>query len=131
MNANELDMDRILAEYQKFQELHPSYSEIIIISPNGGLEYCSHKDFCSEEDVKALFDAWMNHGPAAVLSGDRYPILSWEELQFAARNVRGKGALVGCKTKTHRYVLIHLNPNAKEAPTTAAIKLNRWSWDVI
>ena len=131
MSAEKLDFEKFLAEYRDFQQEHPSFGEIFILSSTGGLEFCSPADYCTEAEAQVLLDSWQNHGSAAVIGEDRYPIISWEELQFAARNVRGKGALIGCKTKSDRYVVIHLLPGAKDGPTTAAIKLNRWSWQII
>ena len=129
MSENSLNIEKILAEYAQFQADNPGFAEIIILTSTGELEYGSDPTFCSKEEAKPLFDAWMNHGSAVEIGGNRYPVLSWEVMQFAARNVKGKGALVGCKTKTDRYVVVHLE--AKVAPTMAAIKFNRWSWDVI
>lgn len=131
MSTEKLNIEHVMTEYKTFQEQNQSFGELIILSPNGNLEYTHPSEFCSDSEAQSLFEAWKNHGSAAVIGEDRYPIISWEELQFAARNVKGKGALVGCKTKTNRYIVVHLLPGAKDGPTTAAIKLNRWSWSII
>ena len=73
---------------------------MLILKSDGSLEYISDATFCTQEQAKELFDAWMNHKSACMLGEDRYAILSWEIYQLAGRNVKGKGAIVGAKTKT-------------------------------
>lgn len=131
MNSATFDSDELNAQFLQFQLENPGFDSIIVLSPEGKLEYVSDPAICSEQEAAQLFHAWKEHQSAVILGEDRFPILSWEELQFAARNVKGKGMLVGSRTKTNRYVVIKLGPTAKIAPTIAAIQVNRWAWNVV
>ena len=126
-----MTFDNLKNEFQAFQEENPGFEILLALSAEGNLEFTTEDAFCSPEDAQKMFKAWHEHGSAVVIGEDRFPILSWEELQFAARNVRGKGSLVGAKTKSGRYGIAKLSGSAKLAPTIAAIKFNRWSWDII
>ncbi len=126
-----LQSDEIVSKFREYQTSHAGSEILLILTNKGELEFSTDPTFCSQEDAQNLLKAWLSRESAAQIGEDRYPILSWEELQFAARNIHGKGALVGCKTKTNRYVVVKLAPTSKEAPTIAAIHLNRWSWNLI
>ena len=131
MTSSALNIPKIMDQYQQFCDQNGGFDTILILTSTGDLEYISDKNFCTPAQAKDLYNAWINHESAVTMGNDRYPILNWEILQFAARNVHKKGALVGCKTKTNRYVVCHLSPQSNNAPTIAAIKLNRFSWNVI
>ncbi len=57
--------------------------------------------------------------------------LKWDELQFAARNVAGYGALIGAKTKAGNYAVVHLDTSTKTPLLQATVELNRWSWNLL
>lgn len=131
MSEAALNKEQVLSIFREFQTENPGYEILIVLSAEGILEFSSDEGFCTPEEAKNLLKAWKEHESAVIIGEDRFPILSWEELQFAARNVRGKGVLVGAKTKTNRYVVIKISAETKAAPTIAAIKVNRWSWNLI
>ncbi|MHA2001529.1 MAG: hypothetical protein ACTSVU_05500 [Promethearchaeota archaeon] len=124
-----MDTESISNEYKSFQESHPGYGNIIILSIEGEILYTSDPDWISPDQAKNFMDAWLNNGPALILGEDRFSIINWFDLQFAAKNVRGKGAFVGSKTKLDHYVLAFLPPGSKVPLTVGAIEINRWVWD--
>ncbi|MCF2139095.1 MAG: hypothetical protein K9W44_03470 [Candidatus Lokiarchaeota archaeon] len=126
-----MDVNSIIPEFDAFIAEFPDFDLFIILTQDGIIKYCSDPDRVQSEQTKALMQAWLNHESACVLGKDRYPILSWEPLQFAARNVKGKGALVGTVTSSNHYLVAHLKPDAKLAPAIAAIYLNRKFWKLI
>jgi hypothetical protein len=129
-----LDPVRISQLFKQFQSEHKGYEVLLIFTPKGDLEFTSDEGFLSPKDVQNLYKAWQEHEPAFFIGEDRFPILSWAELQFAASNIKGKGIVVGTKTKTNRFVVMKVDPGTKWEPNIAnyAVKmLNQWSWDLI
>jgi hypothetical protein len=128
-NEHTMDAEQIISEYKTFQDANNGFGNLMILKTDGQILY-SLEDI-ADEDAKGLMDAWLNHKSAVLIGENRYPILSWDELQFGARNVKGKGALVGTRTKQDHYVVAHLNADSRLPPSVAAINLNRWAWDLL
>ena len=126
-----MDEEKIKTEYATFQDEHEGFGDFAILNRNGEVIFRLNQNFVTDEEGKILMDAWLNHKSAVEWTNKRYPILSWEEIQFAARNVKDKDALIGCITKSKNFIVVHLKAGAKAAPAIAAIALNRWSWDKI
>lgn len=126
-----MDLEMLKNEFKQFQEEYPDFDVFFIIDGEGNLLYSTDPSFLSQEDAQLLIMAWLDHESAVVVGENRYPILSWEIFQFAARNVRGKGALVGTETQSKCYVLGHIIHNAPLAPAIGAIYLNRKFWKLI
>jgi hypothetical protein len=125
-----MDTEKLHEEYRQFQQTNEGFAEMMVLTKEGTIMFLTDSTFISEEDARNLMDAWLTRKSAAVIGEDRYPILSWETIQFAARNVKGKGALIGCLTKSDNYIVVHLEPHCKTPPAIAAINLNRWSWHI-
>lgn len=126
-----MNEEKIKSEYLEFQNEHEGFGNLMVLNNEGQILFSLDPNFASKEEGKALMDAWLNNKSAIKIGEKRYPILSWEEIQFAARNVKDKDALIGCKVKSKNYVVVHLEKGAKISPAIASIALNRWSWDKI
>ena len=126
-----MDTEKLHEDYHQFQETNEGFAEMMILTNEGTILFLTDSTFLSAEDARNVMDAWLNRKSAAVVGEDRYPILSWEAIQFAARNVNGKGALIGCLTKSGDYIVVHLTPKCRTPPAIAAINLNRWSWHIV
>ena len=90
----------------------------------------TEEGFFSSEEARQLFFAWQNHEDAFFIGEERFPILSWNETQFAARNIKSKLIIVGTKTRTNRYVVMKVDPGTLWQPNIAALAstmLNLWS----
>ncbi len=125
-----MEIDKLKSKYLEFQTENEGFGNLILLSKEGEIIFSLDPNFIGGTEAKELMDSWLNHKSAFVIGENRYPILSWEELQFAARNVKGKGAIIGTRTKSNEYTLVHLSPASKIAPTMGSIKLNRWVWDL-
>ena len=124
-----MDEEKIKSEYATFQEENPGFGNMVVLNRDGEVLFRLDPNFISDGDGKILMDAWVNRKPAIEWTPKRYPIFSWEDLQFAARNIKDKDSLVGCITKSKNYIVVHMATGSKPAPAIATITLNRWSWD--
>jgi len=125
-----MNLMQLADQFADFRISQSDFDALAVLSPTGELLFQSEHDFIKPAEGIALVDAWKNHLSAVTLGEDRYPILSWEDYQFAARNVKGKGALVGSLDREKNFVVAHIIPTARNAPAIAAILLNRWVWGI-
>ncbi|TFH29631.1 MAG: hypothetical protein E4G98_03495 [Promethearchaeota archaeon] len=126
-----MDYQTLQPEFTEFTQEFPDFDAFFIVDVEGNMLFTTDPLFVNGDDTKILMQAWLKHESAFTIGENRYPILSWEEVQFAARNVRGKGAIIGTITQSKDYILAHLKPGASVAPTIAAIHLNRKFWNLI
>jgi ethanolamine utilization protein EutA len=128
----ELDHTTIPQLFSAFQAEHPGYEALLILSSNGDLEFSSDPRLWTASDIAGMLKAWQGHEPAFVLGDNRYPILTWDDFQFAACNKESKAIIVGTKTKSNRYVILKCDPGTQWAPNIASyvVKvLKLWAWD--
>lgn len=126
-----MEAEQIIEKYKEFQDANNGFEELMMFSKEGDLLFSLNPNYITETEAKNLMEAWLNKQSAVVIGNIRYPILSHEILQFAARNVKGQGALVGTKTNEDHYVVAHLSASSRFPPTIAAINLNRWAWNLL
>jgi hypothetical protein len=124
-----MDVEKIKTEYAKFQEKGPDFGNLMILSREGNLLWSLDPDFTTEDQTKGLMDVWLNSKPAVELNGNRYPILKWDELQFAAKNTAGKGAIIGCVCKSKNFAVVQYSGTGNLIGAT--VELNRWSWNIV
>ena len=98
-----MDAEQIKNKYQEFQDANNGFAEAMILSKEGKILFSLDPNYITEDEAKNFMDAWLTKKSAVIIGDNRFPILSHEEIQFAARNVKGKGALVGTKTKENHY----------------------------
>jgi ethanolamine utilization protein EutA len=126
--------EKITKAFKEFQAQHKGYESIFILTPEGNFEFTTENKYWSPENARDIFNAWQKHESAFFIGQDRFPIVSWANLQFAARNTQDKGIVVGTKTKTNRYIVMKVAPGTKREPNIAALAatlLNQWSWNLI
>ena len=126
-----MENEEIQAAYTEFQNDHPGFVELLVLSESGEQLFTSDPDFATPEETAQLMTAWLTNQPAVEIKEVRYPILKWDELQFAASNVAGYGALIGAKTKAGNYAVVHLDTSTKTPLLQATVELNRWSWNLL
>ncbi|MHA1777359.1 MAG: hypothetical protein DRO88_00295 [Promethearchaeia archaeon] len=126
-----MDIEQLIPEFNAFQQEFPDFDLFIILASDGEVLYSSNPEKVNPEETRSLMHAWLKRESACMFGQKRYPILSWEPLQFAARNVKGKDALVGTITQSSYYLLAHLKAGAELAPAIGAIQLNRKFWKLI
>jgi hypothetical protein len=126
-----MENEEIQAAYTEFQNEHVGFAELLVLNESGEQLFASDTDFATAEESAQIMDVWLNNKPAVEIKEVRYPVLKWDPLQFAARNVNKLGAIIGCKTKLENYVVARLDPSCKTPLIEAGVLLNRWSWNLL
>ncbi|MHA1748433.1 MAG: hypothetical protein ACTSYF_07290 [Promethearchaeota archaeon] len=67
-------------------------------------------DWDPAADIKNVLDVWTNHRPRIEIQGVGFSVLKSEPENLVAKNVTGKGSIVGSITKEHNYFIVKL-PN--------------------
>jgi hypothetical protein len=126
-----MDAAAITSAFQSLQNENPgSFELLVVISKAGEVLYSSQEGAVTPDQAKHILDVWSNNKAAVELGEIRYPVLKWDPLQFAAKNVGGKGSLVGSKTKAENYAVAKVSPGSPLSVIQASIVLNRWAWNV-
>ncbi|MFX0030138.1 MAG: hypothetical protein ACFE8B_13085 [Candidatus Hermodarchaeota archaeon] len=101
-------------EEQRFQTLvnalreQEGVEEIFLLNSSGEVVYKSEDFQLSNEDSKALLNAWKTNEPAIMFQNNRFAVLKNDEIQLAAKNIGGgKGNIVGSITKEGDYLVAH------------------------
>jgi hypothetical protein len=101
-------------EQQKFKTLvdalleQEGVEEIFLLNKEGEVVFKNDEFTLSNEDSKALLNAWKNKEPALIFQGYRFAVLKNDEIQLAARNIgAGKGNIVGSITREGDYLIAH------------------------
>ena len=101
-------------EQQRFNALvealheHEGVEEIFLLNKKGEVVN-KNTDFpLSNEDAKAMLNAWKSKEPALSYQGHRFAILKNDEIQLAAKNIgAGKGNIIGSITREGDYLMAH------------------------
>jgi len=95
------DLVAALREYEGTEE-------IFLLSPSGEILFKSENFPLTNEEAKGILTAWKEKEPALIFQNYRFAILKNDEIQLAAKNVRGgKGNIVGSITKEGDYLVAH------------------------
>jgi len=101
-------------ELQRFKYLvdqlreYDGMEEIFVLSPEGEILFKSEEFQLSNDDAKAILQAWKENEQALMFQSYRYAILKNDEIQLAAKNiVGGKGNIVGSITREGDYIIAH------------------------
>ena len=82
--------------------------EIFTLSPEGEILFKSEEFQLSDEEAKAILNAWKENEKALMFQGNRYAVLKNDEIQLAAKNIAGgKGNIIGSITKEGDYLIAH------------------------
>lgn len=126
-----MDVEAVKKSYQEFQQKNPGFGELLVLTKEGTIILATDPGFAKEEETKQLMDAWLNNKPAVEIGGIRFSVLKWDPIQFAARNVGPKGALIGSIAKSNNYAVIHLSKDCPTPLLAATVSLNRWAWGLV
>ena len=101
-------------EQQRFNYLvdelreYDGMEEIFVLSPEGDILFKSEDFQLSDEEAKAILNAWKENEKALMFQGNRYAVLKNDEIQLAAKNIAGgKGNVVGSITKEGDFIIAH------------------------
>lgn len=122
-------MNDITEQVKEFFSQNAGYTDFFVIDGEGNVEFKYGEEEADVEELKGLLNAWKNTEPAAIFRGNRYPILKWDPLQFAATSVKTKYSLIGSTTKTKKYCVAHFTGGGNAIMNT--INLNRFVWNLI
>lgn len=101
-------------EQQRFNYLveelrkYEGTEEIFALDSNGEILFKSEDFSLSNEEAKAMLEAWRQKEPALNFQNYRFAILKNDDIQLAAKNIAGgKGNIVGSVTKGGDYLIAH------------------------
>ncbi len=101
-------------EQQRFNYLveelrkYEGTEEIFALDSNGEILFKSEDFSLSNEEAKAMLEAWRQKEPALNFQTYRFAILKNDDIQLAAKNIAGgKGNIVGSVTKGGDYLIAH------------------------
>ncbi|GAB4310383.1 MAG: hypothetical protein Kow0069_10510 [Promethearchaeota archaeon] len=100
-----------------------------VLAADGEIKYKTDDLPLTPEEAKGLVDIWLNsQGGRVVVGGIGYSVLKSEPEQLAARNVGGKGGLVGAVTCSGQYAVAHVRPDSPVSLGVAAMKFGDLVW---
>ncbi|MBD3188889.1 hypothetical protein GF325_18830 [Candidatus Bathyarchaeota archaeon] len=99
--------------YDELKKSNDNVEQCAVLEENGTL-INSSSGWDLSEDGKQLIETWLAHGPRIVIQEIGFSVLRSEPEQFIARNVSGKGAIVGSITKSGNYLVVKLSPSSAE-----------------
>ncbi|MBY8981379.1 MAG: hypothetical protein KGD57_00390 [Candidatus Lokiarchaeota archaeon] len=103
--------------------------EIFLLNSDGDIVYKSKEFPFTNEESKALLDAWKNKKPSLIYQNNRYAILKNDDIQLAAKNiVGGKGNIAGSITKEEDYLVIHTTQETGLILLEWSIFVNKIAW---
>ena len=101
-------------EQQKFDALvealhvHDSIEDVYIFSKEVEVGNRNSDFPLSNEDAKAMLNAWKSKEQALTFQGHRFAILKNDEIQLAAKNIgAGKGNIIGSINREGEYLIAH------------------------
>ncbi|HEY0089427.1 MAG TPA: hypothetical protein VGB37_11330 [Candidatus Lokiarchaeia archaeon] len=113
-----------LNEYEGVGEafLLNSEGEVVYKSPSG----CP----LTNEEAKAILEAWKEKKSALMYQNFRYAILKNDDIQLAAKNISsGKGNIAGSITKEgDSYLLVHTADTKEMILLEWSIAINKAAW---
>lgn len=101
-------------EEQRFNDLvealneYEGVEEVFLLNNEGDIVFKSGDFPLSNEEAKAILNAWKTKEPALTYQNYRFAILKNDEIQLAAKNIgAGKGNIIGSITKEGDYLVAH------------------------
>lgn len=101
-------------EQQRFNDLvkalneYEGVEEIFLLNNEGEIVFKSGDFPLSNEESKAILNAWKTKEPALTYQNYRFAILKNDDIQLAAKNIgAGKGNIIGSITKEGDYLVAH------------------------
>ena len=119
-------------EFQKIIEKINEYEgveEIFLLNNEGDVLFKSKEFPLTNEESKAILDAWKNKKPSINFLNYRYAIIKNDEIQLAAKNISGgKGNIAGSITKEGDYLIIHTAEETGLILLEWSIFVNKIAW---
>ena len=82
--------------------------EIFLLNNEGNILFKSEEFPLTDEEAKAILNAWKAKESALTFQNSRFAILKNDDIQLAAKNIgAGKGNIVGSITKEGYYLIAH------------------------
>ena len=101
-------------EEQRFNDLvealneYEGVEEVFLLNNEGNIIFKSGEFPSSDEEGKAILNAWKTKESALTYQNYRYAVLKNDEIQLAAKNIgAGKGNIIGSITKEGDYLVAH------------------------
>ena len=83
--------------------------EALLIDSSGNLLFKSEDFALGENEPKDLLDSWKNTKGALSFMGTRYAILKWDDIQLAAKNIKGTDNICGSITPEGEYFVVSID----------------------
>ena len=81
--------------------------------PDGNILFVAG-EWDPQEDAKAILDTWLQHGPRISVQGTGFSVLRSEPEALVAKNVTGKGSVLGSITRGGNYFFAICKPTDAE-----------------
>jgi hypothetical protein len=101
-------------EEQRFNHLvnalneYEGVEEIFLLNGEGDIIFKSGDFSLTNEEAKAILNAWKTKEPALIFQNYRFAILKNDDIQLAAKNIGAKkGNIIGSITKEGDYLVAH------------------------
>lgn len=111
------------AEYEQIKEA-------ILIDSLGNLLFKSEDFSLGESEPKDLLDSWKNTKGALTFMGTRYIILKWDDIQLAAKNIKGTDNICGSISPDGDYFVVRIDDaEGKLLLIEWSIHVNKKVWE--
>ncbi|MBN1215180.1 MAG: hypothetical protein JXA99_07020 [Candidatus Lokiarchaeota archaeon] len=123
-----MDVDKFKQIVEDLNE-YEGVEEVILLNNEGEVIFKSKEFPITNEESKALLDAWKNKKPSLNFLGNRYAIIKNDDIQLAAKNIiGGKGNIAGSITKEGDYLIIHTAQETGLILLEWSIFVNKIAW---
>ena len=124
-----MNEEEVKQAFAEFQTQFPGMDKLMIMDGEGNILMSTDTDFISAEEAKIVLDVWKSGKSPLEVGGLRYPVLKWDDIQFAAKNIPKKIGLIGSIGKSGNYCVAQYTGGGNLLQST--IDLNRWCWNII
>ena len=102
-----MEQERFNALVEALHE-HEGIEEVFLLNKEGEVVNKNNDFQLSNEESKAMLNAWKSKEQALTYQGKRFVILKNDEIQLAAKNIgAGKGNVIGSITRDGDYLIAH------------------------
>ena len=104
--------------------------EAFLIDPSGNLLYKSEDFALTESESKDLLDSWKNTKGSLNFMETRFAILKWDDIQLAAKNIKGTDNICGSITPEGNYFVVRIDDaEGKILLIEWSIYINKKVWE--
>ncbi|MFO8017160.1 MAG: hypothetical protein R6U96_00870 [Promethearchaeia archaeon] len=119
---------------QKFEEMcddlkeYEGVKEAFLLNNEGNVLFKSNNFELSNEESRAILQAWKDKKPALNYRNARYAVLKNDEIQLAAKNVSNGKGIAGSVTKDGNYLIIQTEQDSGMILLEWSIFVNKVAW---